>query len=171
MTLKQEGAKALFRAYPVTLMMNVPFAFAIVSANENIKVFVKPKEHHNPFVLYFSCAFVAGAIASIITNPMDVIKTKLNTQHHDSTLDKFPKKLGLNKREKIGGNFEIEESETLSEAKYKDIKDATRKLYQKEGIAGFYKGAIPRMLFVAPGVAISWGTYEIFKSLLNREKP
>lgn len=98
---------------------------------------------------------------------MDVIKTKLQTQHHDSTLDKFSKaNLWKAGGEKLTNKFELEESEVVRDAKYKDVRDVAKKIYREHGIGGFYKGAIPRMFFVAPGVAISWGTYEIFKSLL-----
>ena len=48
----------------MTIMMNVPFAFVIVSANENIKVYAKPKESANPLLNYFGCAFIAGMIAA-----------------------------------------------------------------------------------------------------------
>ena len=83
-TLREEGFIALYRSYPVVTMMNVPFAFVIVSANENLKVFAKPKESSSPFLYYFGCAFLAGMAAGIATNPMDVIKTRLNVQNNCS---------------------------------------------------------------------------------------
>lgn len=53
-TIREEGLIALYRSYPITTMMNIPFAFVIVSANENIKVYAKPKEKDYPFVYYFA---------------------------------------------------------------------------------------------------------------------
>lgn len=170
-TIKEEGFKALYRSYPVTTIMNVPFAFAIVSANENIKVFVKPKESKSPFFNYFVWAFAAGMIAAVITNPMDVIKTRLQIQHECSCLDKGKKVdncPNIDNLENLEVK-EVEQTEKLVEAKYKDFRDVARKVYQKEGLNGFYKGVIPRMFLVAPGVAISWGTYEVFKSLLKAD--
>lgn len=64
----------------------------------------------------------------------------------------------------------VEQTEKLVEAKYKDFKDVAKKIYSSEGVHGFYKGAFPRMMLVAPGVAISWGTYEIFKSILCKDE-
>lgn len=149
--------------------MNVPFAFAIVSANENIKVFVKPKENASPFLCYFACAFTAGMIASVITNPLDVIKTRLQVQHQCSCLDEGipPENCKVPDSAKPAAKNPIEQTETLVEAKYKDFSDVARKIYKAEGVHGFYKGALPRMMIVAPGVAISWGTYELFKSILD----
>lgn len=168
-TLRQEGARALFRSYPVTLLMNVPFAFTIVSANENLKVYARPKDHKYPISIYFGWAFAAGMVASFLTNPMDVIKTRLQTQHHNSSLGGLDKEAIKLEAEKLGGRLEVEGSEVLRDAKYRDIRHAIRQIYKSEGILGFYKGVLPRVLFVSPGVAISWGTYEIFKSLLIKD--
>jgi len=100
---------------------------------------------------------------------MDVIKTRLQIQHHDSTLDNTQDKSWIKTTEKISGEYKMEESETLRDAHYSDIRDVAKKIYKSEGMHGFYKGFFPRMLFVAPGVAISWGTYEFFKSILKAD--
>ena len=147
-------------------MMNIPFAFVIVSANENLKVFAKPKDQSHPFMYYFGCAFLAGMVAGFATNPMDVIKTRLNIQNNCSCLDE-----GLDPQyctAKNSGQNPAEDNNKLLELKYKDIKDVVSKIYYREGVSGFLKGVIPRMLMVAPGVSISWGTYEIFKSILDK---
>jgi solute carrier family 25 iron transporter 28/37 len=169
-TIREEGVRALYKSYPITTMMNVPFAFAIVSANENIKVYAKPKDHKNPFLIYFSWAFMAGMVAAVITNPMDVIKTRLQIQNNCSCLDE-----GLERDiwEKTGENLvdrtEIQQTEKLVKAKYTDFRDVIRKIYSTDGVSGFFRGVCPRMMLVAPGVAISWGTYEVFKSFLTKE--
>ena len=172
-TIREEGLSALYRSYPVTIMMNIPFAFVIVSANENIKVYAKPKEQRNPFLYYFGWAFFAGIAAAIATNPLDVIKTRLQIQHQCSWLDEgtspeFCKKPDLN--QKISIHQVADENIELSDLKYKNIKDVLTKIYHNEGMHGFFKGVVPRICIVAPGWAISWGTYEIFKSLLIKEK-
>jgi hypothetical protein len=35
--LKEEGIKGLYRSYPITVIMNIPFASVVVCTNENLK--------------------------------------------------------------------------------------------------------------------------------------
>lgn len=77
--VKEEGAMGLYRSYPVTVIMNIPFASCVVTVNENMKTLLKPWERSNPHLWYFLCAGIAGGIAGVITNPLDVVKTRLQT--------------------------------------------------------------------------------------------
>jgi len=40
--IKAEGIRALYRSYPVTVFMNIPFATTVVCVNENMKTWLKP---------------------------------------------------------------------------------------------------------------------------------
>jgi hypothetical protein len=57
--------------------MNVPYASIVVSINENLKTYIKPWEKKNPHMWYFICAGIAGGTAGLMTNPLDVVKTRL----------------------------------------------------------------------------------------------
>jgi hypothetical protein len=35
--LKEEGIRGLYRSYPITVIMNIPFASVVVCTNENLK--------------------------------------------------------------------------------------------------------------------------------------
>lgn len=71
--------RALYRSYPVTVSMNIPFAMTVVSVNENLKTYIRPWEQTHSIFWYFICAGAAGGLAGLVTNPLDVIKTRLQT--------------------------------------------------------------------------------------------
>jgi solute carrier family 25 iron transporter 28/37 len=74
---KEDGIKGFYRSYPITVMMNIPYASVVVSVNENLKTHLKPWDRKNPHFWYFLCAGTAGGIAGLCTNPLDVVKTRL----------------------------------------------------------------------------------------------
>eukprot|EP01138_Halocafeteria_seosinensis_P001464 gb/GECG01001500.1/.p1 GENE.gb/GECG01001500.1/~~gb/GECG01001500.1/.p1 ORF type:complete len:462 (+),score=38.44 gb/GECG01001500.1/:1-1386(+) len=74
-----EGIPAFFRSYPTTLLMNIPYASVVVATNESMKQVLQPhgiQDMHS----YLISGAVAGAVAAIATNPLDVLKTRLQTQ-------------------------------------------------------------------------------------------
>jgi len=42
--IKDDGISGLYRSYPVTVVLNIPFTAIVVCANENLKTLVKPWE-------------------------------------------------------------------------------------------------------------------------------
>ena len=77
--LREEGFKGLYRSYPITVMMNAPFASIVVCVNENLKTLTKPWERSNPLPWYFFCAGISGGVAGMLMNPLDVVKTRIQT--------------------------------------------------------------------------------------------
>lgn len=62
MILKTEGASAIFRSLPITIIMNLPYASMLVALNENLKIYFKPKTRKHKFFCYFLCAATAGIL-------------------------------------------------------------------------------------------------------------
>ena len=76
---KTEGLLAYYRSFPINYAMNLPFGSLIIILNEKLKYFFDIKEGDNS-LKYYLCGAIAGGLSSIPTTPVDIIKTKLNTQ-------------------------------------------------------------------------------------------
>ncbi|CAI5724567.1 unnamed protein product [Peronospora effusa] len=79
MVMKHEGLRALYISFPTTLLMNLPYSMIMVSANESFKKILNPSGEMNVSA-YVASGAAAGALAGGLTNPLDVAKTRLQTQ-------------------------------------------------------------------------------------------
>eukprot|EP00919_Chromeraceae_sp_WS-2016_P062862 GHVR01148800.1.p1 GENE.GHVR01148800.1~~GHVR01148800.1.p1 ORF type:complete len:274 (+),score=63.45 GHVR01148800.1:81-902(+) len=80
--ISSEGINALFRSMPITVLMNIPYGSVLVATNESLKKVIGVNQNNNGTLpVYFICAGISGAFASVVTTPLDVIKTRLQTQH------------------------------------------------------------------------------------------
>jgi len=52
---------------------------------------------------------------------------------------------------------------------YKGMIDCMKNIYVTEGLFGFLRGIVPRMIFNSLSAGISWTTYEYLKYILGAE--
>lgn len=79
----RQGLGSLYAGYGTTLVMNIPFNavfFLAYETSKEIATSVGKYEDDNT-KMHLSCGALAGAIASAMTNPLDVAKTRLQTMH------------------------------------------------------------------------------------------
>ncbi|KAG5180363.1 mitoferrin-like protein [Tribonema minus] len=76
---RAEGVGALYRSFPTTLFMNIPYGAIMVAANESLKTALRPRGDHTT-ATYMLAGCGAGAVAAAATTPLDVVKTMLQTQ-------------------------------------------------------------------------------------------
>lgn len=77
--LKTEGPIALFRSFPTTLAMNMPFAACSIATNESLRKVMNPSGEFSLSTFVIS-GFLSGAVAGFFTTPFDVVRTRLNVQ-------------------------------------------------------------------------------------------
>jgi len=141
-TYQQQGLwRGFYAGYTTTLVMNVPYSGVYFASYEFFKQSLLPEgvEHSN--IVNCAAGGGAGVISAALTNPLDVARTRLQTQSETTV--------------KPG------------EVKYRGMSHALRVLWQEEGSRGFRAGILPRMIFHSTSAAICWATYEYVKHLLG----
>lgn len=159
--MRTEGLWALFRSYPTTLLINAPYGAVLVAANEKLKSFLIPSSTTNEqtsrlLPWYFASAGIAAACASILTHPLDVVKTRLQTQDCFCRLKEPPVSCPRRLATVVEG------------PRYTGFSTCVKLIHAEEGFRGFYRGLIPRAALSVPGAAMCWGTYESMKAFLSR---
>ncbi|KAK3583630.1 hypothetical protein CHS0354_039456 [Potamilus streckersoni] len=131
---KSEGIRGLYSGLSPTLLRDVPFSGLYYMFYSQLKEITRKGsavESHYPRSLHFTCGVAAGIIASLITQPADVIKTHMQL---------YPKRFGR-------------------------IMKAIHYVYQEDGLAGFWRGIVPRALRRTLMATMAWTIYEeIIKS-------
>ncbi|KAG3181656.1 hypothetical protein PC128_g15034 [Phytophthora cactorum] len=178
--MKHEGLRALYISFPTTLLMNLPYSMIMVSANETFKKILNPSGEMNVSA-YIASGAAAGALAGALTNPLDVAKTRLQTQSmmmtEEASCPSRTRCAQLQTRGvsitvppscSINGRPGIERAEPVLRRQYAGLMDALIQIKAQEGFAGFFRGVYPRLLVHAPSVAVSWTTFEVLKKTLDR---
>lgn len=84
-------------------------------------------------IVNFASGALGGGLATLITQPMDVVKTRM--QLSQKTTDGSP-------------------------SRYRTLTEATRRVFNEEGVYGFFRGASPRFMKRILGSAITWMVFE-----------
>ena len=135
---KDEGIRGLYRGFQPTLIGYAPaWSIYFTCYNHGRQEWEKLYPSAPKDLGIIVSAVFSGAISNAITNPIWVIRARLQTQEHVS---KAPE--------------------------YHGTIDAARKIIRNEGISAFYKGLVPSMWGLVH-VAIQFPLYEKFKHVLN----
>lgn len=111
--------------------------------------------HTSTFVDSFVAGATSGAIASVITTPFDVGKTRQQVLHHEPA--------------KAAGKG----ASTALRPEEQAMPRFIYYIWKEEGTAGLFRGWVPRMLKVAPACAIMISSYEVGKKMakgMNEKK-
>ena len=179
------GIRGFWRSFPVNLVQNLPYSMATVSANETFKETYRKYFGAHTASSYFLCGSLAGCVSSLITSPLDNIKTYLNSEKVEhSSLNKLKEMSKQNTRliprvqrtfaSKIFNKIECVCSATeknISKNLFKQNKMpkafcAAKQIYKEAGYRGFFRGLGLRMFMQSSSTAVSWTIYEMCKKSL-----
>ena len=185
--VRNEGAHVLYRSYPTTLIMNVPFTAIHVGLYESAKRALKIEEEDEGFRTQFLAGGFAGGIAGFLTTPMDVVKTRMQT-HCEVALgcdvSKTVETATANQTCAVRGDPKLCVSTTTSSTPTPTAPSlsSSRSVYasanafkvarhvaEREGAKALFSGATARVLFHVPAAAICWTAYEFMKRNLGIE--
>ncbi|CAH0476725.1 unnamed protein product [Peronospora belbahrii] len=137
--LRHEGVRGLYRGMLPTLIRDVPFSGLYVLIYTRLRDSWTQKFLHLPlYGVHFSCGVVAGVLATSIVHPADVIKTRMQ--------------LTIMANNGKGGAVSMQNSLTF--------RQTVAKIYHHEGMGGFAKGIIPRVVKRTLSTAVTWTIYE-----------
>jgi hypothetical protein len=120
--------KGLYAGATATMFRDVPFTALQFAIFEQMKSLLGDFAQTSGGMLL--CGLTAGAGAGAATTPLDVVKTRLQTQH-------------------IG-----------ADRAYRGVLHCLRTILAEEGPAALFKGVFPRIVWVAPASAVTLAAYE-----------
>jgi hypothetical protein len=131
---KQEGIRGLYRGFFASVATYGPFVGIYFTCYEQNKKFFaklhKVDTDKLPLYTHLVSGFAAGATGAAITCPLDVVKTRMQVRAAGDTTG------------------------------YKTTAQAFRTILTQEGPKTFFKGLSARILWIAPGTAITIAAYE-----------
>ena len=171
-TLRNEGVRAFYRSYPTTLAMNVPFTAIHFSTYEGAKraLFKASEAEREGFAVQFAAGGIAGGLAAALTTPMDVVKTRMQTQCvmlecdiAKTTEQTHNGVCTVRGQPKICPQELAALNARRAAATSASALSVARAIIRDEGAMALTSGMGARVLFHIPAAAICWTTYEAAK--------
>eukprot|EP01018_Ginkgo_biloba_P017103 Gb_26624 [translate_table: standard] len=143
---RDEGFRGLYRGLGASLLGVAPNMSLNYCSYETLKcrwLSKRPNDHHAAVGL--GCGIFSGFASSTATYPLDLVKRRMQLQGAAGVPARFLYTTGI-----VG---------------------AFKHIVRTEGWGGLYRGIIPEVCKVVPGVSICFMTYEIVKMMFSPRPP
>jgi len=178
-----EGWMGLYRSFGVTLLSNLPYGMIMFTTNEWLRgtllqwkhgsdmIIKQQQQQHLDLATTLLAGMGAGAVAAGLTSPLDLVKTRLQTQNMGrvgvSPSSIIEETSAMMKMKDCGiPSVHGTSCAAMTRPHYTGFQDALGSILKEEGYMGLWRGVAPRILTQAPAVAISWSFYECAKRWL-----
>ncbi|XP_056131828.1 mitochondrial adenyl nucleotide antiporter SLC25A24-like [Lampris incognitus] len=142
--LRKEGVKAFYKGYIPNILGIIPYAgidLAVYESLKNAWLSHYAKDTANPGIMVLlGCGTVSSTCGQLASYPLALIRTRMQAQ------------------------ASLENAEQLT------MNRMVKKILEKEGFFGLYRGILPNFMKVIPAVSISYVVYEYMRSGLGIQK-
>ncbi|ALC49552.1 Tyler, partial [Drosophila busckii] len=149
--IKSHGVLGLWRGWPPTVMRDAPFSGTYWAAYESMKRAFNVSEP--TFWFSFVAGAAAGALATLVTMPFDLITTHTQIELGQDVLYSDNK-----------GASNASATASTSAPARQSVFGRLSNIYRHQGVRGLYVGVMPRMLRVVPACAIMISAFEYSKA-------
>lgn len=152
------GRRRLFAGLGATLARDVPFSavywWGIESTKAALLPLVSSSEHDTSarVAVAFASGVLAGMLATVVTHPFDVVKTRAQLASYPPASSTGPLS-----------------ASSSSPARAPSFVELLQRVAKKEGVGGLTAGLVPRVAKVAPACAIMISSYEAAKLAFSIE--
>jgi len=141
--LKTEGLRGIYRAYGATVCSFGPFSALYFMFYEKFKYWAVGPQKEISFWPSLLCSAAAGSISSVITNPLDMAKVRMQC-------------------------VRASQNSEVKLFKYKNMFHGIWLILNNEGFLALFQGSLARILFHTPNVAIIMSTTESIRAFLEK---
>jgi hypothetical protein len=157
--LRNEGIRGLYRGYWAWIATEAPSSAVSFATYQFTKKTIQKHDTYGYisrqgdsddegyYPINIISGFIAGTVAGMVTNPIDVAKTRIQTQEYS--------------------NFS---NSKITSPKYKGTLNALTTIVKEEGLIALTKGMTARVLVLAPSSALGFGIFEIVKKWSLKEQ-
>jgi len=149
--LRSRGFRGLYVGLKATCVVDVSYALVQFTALEKLRVFGIAMNDGRALNTAQDAAvgLVTGALTATVTEPLDIIRTRIQTQKQ------FPSAAGGGAS--VGG----------TDFGYHGLVDGMRKALQQEGALALWRGLLPKLLLKSVGSSIWYSVYMAVRKHLS----
>jgi Mitochondrial carrier protein len=178
--VRRGQVRELFDGVPVLLLAEIPYMmakFAVFDATSKLAFAVYPQATESvtlSLVVSLLSGMVAGVAASFVSQPSDTILVAVSGESTSSSepAAATATTAAINELDAAAmtageGVLSSSSSTTASSSSRVDIPAIVREVLREGGLAGFYKGAVPRAIKSAINIALQFFLYDSCKRLAH----